>query len=47
MLERWGKKDPEIIDESIEAIISESKSMQQLVENLLTLVRSDNQTLQF
>jgi signal transduction histidine kinase len=47
MLERWGKKDPEIIDESIDAIISESKSMQQLVENLLTLVRSDNQTLQY
>ena len=47
MLERWGKKDPEIIDESIDAIIGESKSMQQLVENLLTLVRSDNQTLQY
>jgi two-component system, OmpR family, sensor histidine kinase ArlS len=47
MLERWGKKDEEILDESISAIISESKNMQSLVENLLTLVRSDNQTLKY
>lgn len=47
MLERWGKKDEDILNESIDAIISEAKSMQVLVENLLTLVRSDNQTLQF
>jgi len=45
MLERWGKKDEAILTESIDAIISEAKSMQILVENLLTLVRSDNQTL--
>ncbi len=42
-----GEKDEEILDESIEAIIGESKNMQQLVENLLTLVRSDNQTLKY
>lgn len=47
MLERWGKKDEEILDESITAIIGESKNMQILVENLLTLVRSDNQTLKY
>jgi len=47
MLERWGKEDEEILNESIEAIISESKNMQSLVENLLTLVRSDNQTLKY
>lgn len=47
MLERWGKKDEEILDESITAIIGESKNMQSLVENLLTLVRSDNQTLKY
>lgn len=47
MLDRWGKSDPEILEESIEAIKSESKNMQILVENLLTLVRSDNQTLEF
>jgi len=47
MLERWGKKDEEILEESITAIIGESKNMQSLVENLLTLVRSDNQTLKY
>lgn len=47
MLERWGKSDEEILEESIEAIIGESKNMQSLVENLLTLVRSDNQTLMY
>ncbi len=47
MLERWGKKDAEILDESVDAIVSEGKNMQHLVENLLTLVRSDNHTLQF
>ena len=45
MLERWGKSDRAILDEAIGAIISEVKNMQKLVENLLTLVRSDNQTL--
>ncbi len=47
MLERWGKKDEEILDESIEAIKGEAVNMQILVENLLTLVRSDNQTLKY
>ncbi len=47
MLDRWGKDDAEILEESIDAIKSESKNMQLLVENLLTLVRSDNQTLKF
>lgn len=47
MLDRWGKEDEAILEESIEAIKSESKNMQHLVENLLTLVRSDNQTLKF
>lgn len=47
MLERWGKNDAAILNESIYAIRDESKNMQVLVENLLTLVRSDNQTLKF
>lgn len=47
MLDRWGKSDEAILEESIEAIKSESRNMQVLVENLLTLVRSDNQTLKF
>jgi len=47
MLERWGKKDDEILEESIDAIKSETINMQHLVENLLTLVRSDNLTLKY
>lgn len=47
MLDRWGKTDEAILEESIEAIKGESRNMQVLVENLLTLVRSDNQTLEF
>ena len=47
MLERWGKEDEAVLDESIGAILEEVKNMQSLVENLLTLVRSDNQTLQY
>jgi signal transduction histidine kinase len=47
MLKRWGKEDEAILDESIEAIIDEAKNMQVLVENLLTLVRADNQSLKF
>ncbi|PKM50335.1 MAG: hypothetical protein CVV02_11950 [Firmicutes bacterium HGW-Firmicutes-7] len=47
MLKRWGKEDEAILDESIEAIIDEARNMQVLVENLLTLVRADNQSLKF
>ena len=45
MLKRWSKDDPEIRDESIEAILSESISMQGLVESLLFLARHDKLTL--
>lgn len=47
MLKRWGKDDEAILDESIEAIISESKNMQELVEKLLFLTRSDNNTAKY
>lgn len=47
MLDRWGKEDEAILEEAIDAIKGESRNMQTLVENLLTLVRSDNQTLKF
>ena len=35
MLERWGKDDKEILQESIDAINKEAKAMQDLVEKLL------------
>jgi len=41
MLERWGKDDPQIRDESIHAILEESEHMQTLVEQLLFLARGD------
>lgn len=41
MLVRWGKNDPEVLDESINAIRSEAVNMQQLIEKLLFLARAD------
>jgi signal transduction histidine kinase len=47
MLKRWGKSDPDILDESIDAIINEASNMNDLVEKLLFLARSDNDTISF
>ena len=47
MLNRWGKKDPEVLDESIEAIINEAKNMNDLVEKLLFLARHDNDNITY
>ena len=41
VLARWGSNDPEIFKESVEAIQSETENMQQLIEQLLFLARSD------
>lgn len=41
LLMRWGSSDPEILQESIDAIHSEAENMQQLIEQLLFLARSD------
>lgn len=45
MLDRWGKADEEVLEESIEAIKNESRAMQELVEKLLFLSRHDKKTL--
>ena len=45
MLSRWGKSDPEILDEGISAIAQETESMKELVESLLFLARHDKKTL--
>lgn len=42
MLERWGSKDKEILEESISSIKSEAENMSRLVENLLFLARGDS-----
>ncbi|NLF27983.1 MAG: sensor histidine kinase [Clostridiales bacterium] len=41
MLDRWGKSDEKILDESIAAIKSESEYMRKLVDQLLFLARGD------
>ncbi|KEI87627.1 HAMP domain-containing histidine kinase [Clostridium botulinum] len=42
MLDRWGKDDEEVLEESIAAIKSESENMKNLVEQLLFLARGIN-----
>ena len=45
MLKRWGKDDPEVLDEGITAISQETEGMKELVESLLFLARHDKKTL--
>ena len=42
MLDRWGKDDEKILEESVEAIKTESNHMNYLVEQLLFLARGDS-----
>ncbi len=46
LLDRWGKNDEKTLQESINAIKSETESMKTLVEQLLFLARGDNETIQ-
>ncbi len=41
MLSRWGREDPDTLDECISAIRSETINMRDLIENLLFLARAD------
>lgn len=45
LLDRWGKNDQVTLQESIDAIKAEAGGMQDLVEQLLFLARSDNQSI--
>lgn len=45
MLERWGKDNPQILEESISSITEETTNMNILLEKLLFLSRSDKHTL--
>ena len=45
MLNRWGKEDPQILQEGIDAISLEAKTMKDLVQDLLFLARHDKKTL--
>ena len=42
MLDRWGKNDPAVLEESIQAIKNESENMKELIDQLLFLARGDN-----
>ena len=44
LLDRWGKDDPDTMQEAIDAIRSEADAMKELVEQLLFLARGDNDT---
>ena len=44
LLDRWGKDDKAVLEESITAIKSEAENMKDLVEKLLFLARSDKNT---
>ena len=45
MLRRWGKDDPEVLEEAITAISQETEGMKDLVESLLFLARHDKKTM--
>lgn len=42
MLDRWGKDDPQVLQEAIDAMKNESDHMKKLVEQLLFLARGDS-----
>jgi len=44
LLDRWGKSDSQVLEESITAIRTESENMKELIEKLLFLARSDKDT---
>jgi len=46
LLDRWGKEDEKVMQESIDAIKGETDNMKNLVEQLLFLARGDNETMQ-
>ena len=45
LLDRWGKNDEKVLQESIDAIKSEAQNMKDLVEQLLFLARGDNDSM--
>ncbi|MCH5162463.1 MAG: HAMP domain-containing histidine kinase [Clostridiales bacterium] len=45
LLRRWGKDDPKILDEAVEAISRESENMKRIVDQLLWLAKIGNFSL--
>ncbi|GGG14112.1 two-component sensor histidine kinase [Lysinibacillus alkalisoli] len=44
LIQRWGKNDPEILDESLQLALDETKRMRTLMEELLALARRTEPT---
>ena len=47
MLERWGKDDPEVLNDSIKASLIETKRMKNLVQEMLDLSRAEQVEINF
>lgn len=47
MLKRWGKDDPQILAESIDASLQEAKRMQHLIQEMLDLTRAEQINVQY
>lgn len=45
MLDRWGKSDSQVLDESLASLKTEVDNMKNLIENLLYLAKVDNCTI--
>ncbi|MCA0984325.1 HAMP domain-containing histidine kinase [Halobacillus yeomjeoni] len=46
LIKRWGKKDPEILDQAIEALKEESDRMEKMMVQLLTIARNEQMETQ-
>ena len=47
MLERWGKDDPQVLDDSIKAALAETSRMNNLVKEMLDLSRAEQVEIKF
>lgn len=47
LLNRWGKDDPEVLDESLAASLQEISRMKSLIQEMLDLTRADQVDVQF
>ncbi|WP_155286740.1 sensor histidine kinase [Lacticaseibacillus zhaodongensis] len=47
LLNRWGKDDPEVLDESLKASLQEVARMKSLIQEMLDLTRADQVDTQF
>lgn len=47
MLQRWGKDDPKVLDESLNASLAETKRMKNLVQEMLDLSRAEQVEINF